>query len=345
MVSGPRLELLLTLQAPGGLGAGLETLGGQGAAAVHAVAVRAVLNALERVLDSGPLLLRRVRQRIRPVRVGEVGRGIGRMLIVVRQLVAAAPAFFAQRAGGTIQLGEQVLQLLTGALGIHGSLLTETSVRDLTTKSRGLAPQGMPCAQARRSPRKLPSEGGFTSHFGALRRGERLLGCHIGYKWSMALVRTLARPLLSAVFVASGVEQLRQPEPQAARAAPVGDLISRSVPYAPKDTETLVRINGGVQLAAGTLLALGRFPRLSALVLAGTLVPATAGGHRFWEESEPARRSEHQKHFLKNAGLFGGLLFAAVAGRKPKKRTGRSKDAGTKSDRSKRAASKGSSAT
>ena len=46
----------------------------------------------------------------------------------------------------------------------------------------------------------------------------------------------------------------------------------------PAKTEDAVRLNGAVQMVAGTLLALGRFPRLSALALAATLVPTTRPG-------------------------------------------------------------------
>lgn len=122
--------------------------------------------------------------------------------------------------------------------------------------------------------------------------------------------------MLASIFVGGGVESLRNPEGPAKAAEPVTDLVSRRLPQAPLDTELLVRINGGVHVVAGTLFALGRFPRLNALVLAGSLVPTTWGGHRFWEESDAGRRADQQMHFLKNVGLFGGLLFAAVAGRK-----------------------------
>jgi putative oxidoreductase len=73
-----------------------------------------------------------------------------------------------------------------------------------------------------------------------------------------------------------------------------------------------VRLNGAVQMAAGTLLALGRFPRLSALALAATLVPTTAAGHRFWEAEEDADRTQQRIHFLKNLSMFGGLLITAA---------------------------------
>ena len=50
------------------------------------------------------------------------------------------------------------------------------------------------------------------------------------------------------------------------------------------------RINGAVQVAAGLMLATGRFPRLSSALLAGSLVPTTLAGHRFWEEEDETRR-------------------------------------------------------
>jgi len=46
--------------------------------------------------------------------------------------------------------------------------------------------------------------------------------------------------------------------------------------------------------------------------LAGSLIPTTAAGHRFWEESDPSTRAQQTIHFLKNAAMLGGLL--AVVG-------------------------------
>ena len=74
----------------------------------------------------------------------------------------------------------------------------------------------------------------------------------------------------------------------------------------------MVRINGAAQVGAGLLLATGRAPRLSSTVLAATLVPTTAAGHRFWEESDPAVRANQKIHFFKNVSMLGGLLIAAV---------------------------------
>lgn len=129
----------------------------------------------------------------------------------------------------------------------------------------------------------------------------------------MPLVRRLARPMLAAIFISGGVEQLRRPAAIAPAAEPVAPKAARALPInLPEDPEQLVKIDGAAKLAGGTLLASGRFPRLAALVLAGSLVPTTLAGHRFWEEQDAERRQEQQIHFLKNLGLLGGLLLAAV---------------------------------
>jgi uncharacterized membrane protein YphA (DoxX/SURF4 family) len=132
----------------------------------------------------------------------------------------------------------------------------------------------------------------------------------------MKPVRSLARLMLSGVFVVSGVRNLQHPERLVPVAKPVTDrvapLIEQASPSLPTDTESLIKANAAAQLAAGLLLATGRFTRPAALVLAGTLIPTTAAGHPFWTKSDPAERAQHQIHFMKNLGLFGGLLLAAA---------------------------------
>lgn len=125
------------------------------------------------------------------------------------------------------------------------------------------------------------------------------------------IVRRLARPLLAASFVSGGIETLRNPKPQEAKAEAVAPKIAEHLPL-PQETDQLVRINAVVQIVAGGLLAIGRLPRLSACALAVSLVPTTAAGHRFWEEDDATTRAQQQIHFLKNAGLLGGLILAAV---------------------------------
>lgn len=123
----------------------------------------------------------------------------------------------------------------------------------------------------------------------------------------MSPTRSLARPLLASMFVSGGFDALRNPggRVDAARAAGLSE------------PEKLVRANAATQLVGGLALATGRFPRLSALALAGTLVPTTWVGHPFWQESDSTARKGQQIHFLKNVSMLGGLLlaFADTGGR------------------------------
>src|SRR5687768_7366959 len=106
--------------------------------------------------------------------------------------------------------------------------------------------------------------------------------------------------MMAAMFVTGGVEGLRHPKPDALADAGFDNA------------DQLVRINAATMLLGGFALATGRLPRLSALALAGTLVPTTYVAHPFWTESDKAAKKEQQIHFLKNLGLLGGLLLAAA---------------------------------
>jgi uncharacterized membrane protein YphA (DoxX/SURF4 family) len=125
------------------------------------------------------------------------------------------------------------------------------------------------------------------------------------------LTRRVARPLLAAIFVSGGIDVLRNPGPRVQRAEPVTTKLAQALPL-PDDTETLVKANALTQILAGTTLALGKLPRLSAAVLAASLVPTTAAGHRFWEEESPQSKAMQRTHFLKNLAILGGLIIAAT---------------------------------
>lgn len=126
--------------------------------------------------------------------------------------------------------------------------------------------------------------------------------------------RMLARPMQAAMFIAGGLDAVRDPSSKRAAGQDVGVPIARKMPISlPEDPDLLVRINGGVQLAFGGLLAIGKLRRTSALALAATLVPTTYGAHRFWEEQDDQSRANQLQHFLKNVSMAGGLLMTAFA--------------------------------
>jgi putative oxidoreductase len=131
------------------------------------------------------------------------------------------------------------------------------------------------------------------------------------------LVRRIARPLLASSFVYGGIDTLRNPQSRVPGARPVVEKVTeqadKSLPVrVPRDVEQWVKVDAAVKVGAGSLLALGKFPRLAALLLAGSIVPTTLAGHRFWEHEDPKERFGQLSHFLKNLGLLGGLLLAAV---------------------------------
>lgn len=118
--------------------------------------------------------------------------------------------------------------------------------------------------------------------------------------------------MLATIFVAGGSDALRDPSSKVDAAEPVAQAIAQRIPALDAKTSTLVKLNGALQVVAGTMLGLGKFRRLSALALAGSLIPTTVAGHRFWDEEDDVARARQRTHFLKNVGLLGGLILAAA---------------------------------
>lgn len=131
----------------------------------------------------------------------------------------------------------------------------------------------------------------------------------------MTVSRLIARPMLASIFVVGAATALKNASGPAAKADPVTSrlvpLVKKAGVPLPEDPETLVKINAGVQIGAALALATGRAPRLSAAVLAASLIPTTAAGHRFWEHDDAADRTQQRLHFFKNVSLVGGLIIAA----------------------------------
>jgi uncharacterized membrane protein YphA (DoxX/SURF4 family) len=124
-------------------------------------------------------------------------------------------------------------------------------------------------------------------------------------------VRVVARILTGSTYVMLGADALRTPGKRPEIAAATLAAIRKVVPL-PADDSLVVQANAAVQVGAGTLLALGRMPRLSALALAASLVPTTAAAHLYWTIDDPMARQQQKVQFWKNASLLGGLLFVML---------------------------------
>jgi putative oxidoreductase len=106
------------------------------------------------------------------------------------------------------------------------------------------------------------------------------------------------RVCLSAMFISGGWNAFKAPGPRAKRAEDLG------IPFPVLAT----RLNGLTMVISGVALAAGVAVRPAAAALATTLIPTTLAGHPFWKEQDPKARTGQRIHFLKNVGMFGGLL-------------------------------------
>ena len=131
----------------------------------------------------------------------------------------------------------------------------------------------------------------------------------------MKLTRRIPSTLLAPMFIVGGWDAAVRPQGKAAKASAVTEKVIGTLGL-PAETDDLVRLNGAVQAGAGVMLAAGILPRLAAATLAGSLVPTTLAGHRFWAEEDPAVRVAQRIQFLKNVAMLGGLLLV-VAGAEP----------------------------
>ncbi len=120
--------------------------------------------------------------------------------------------------------------------------------------------------------------------------------------------------MLASMFLYGGFNAVKNAAVMGPKAQPLADQLQKVAPTlpVPVDGANLVRLNGTVHVVAGAALATGRFPRLASLVLAGSLVPTTATGHQFWNETDPGAKANQKIHFLKNVSMIGGLLMASL---------------------------------
>ena len=140
------------------------------------------------------------------------------------------------------------------------------------------------------------------------------------------LLRRVARPLLAVVSVADGVETLINPKPKIEATSPLlakgqGVVLPSRAPLNPA---LVVQAGAALKVAAGLLMLLGRFPRLTATLLAIEMIPSTVAENPF-SAASPDVRKTRQQHFLSNCGLLGGLLLASTTpgGRRRRRRKAR----------------------
>jgi len=113
------------------------------------------------------------------------------------------------------------------------------------------------------------------------------------------MIKSLARLLLSVIFISGGYNAFREPGNRPKKVADAG------IP----EPELAVKANGATMVVGGAMLGLGILPRLAAFILLAVLIPTTIVGHAFWKEETEAGRKQQQTQFAKNLSLMGGLLL------------------------------------
>lgn len=130
------------------------------------------------------------------------------------------------------------------------------------------------------------------------------------------MIRKIARPMLASVFVADGVDTLMNQKDHVEGARDVTNRLRTVLPaqYAALlgSPQTLVQVVGGTKIAAGSLYALGKAPRVSATALALVQVPTALARHSFWETQDPKERKARKTGFLTDVALLGGLFLASA---------------------------------
>jgi putative oxidoreductase len=132
----------------------------------------------------------------------------------------------------------------------------------------------------------------------------------------MTVLERVSHAALGWVFIQAGAGVLRKPEVPTKKAQPVLAAVRSAVPAELPDDVVLVRLNAAVQVLAGAALTFGVAPRLASAVLIGSLVPTTAGGHRFWEFQQGPERNTQRNHLLKNISIVGGLVHVLITPRR-----------------------------
>lgn len=129
----------------------------------------------------------------------------------------------------------------------------------------------------------------------------------------MSIITALARPFLAVPFIASGVDAVRNPKDHIETVERVNPTLEQLGvgPLGPGTISILTRVVGGVRIAAGVGMAIGKKPRVAALTLAATEVGLAAVKNPVWL-SEGEERKQHMAGLVGSLGLIGGAL--AVAG-------------------------------
>lgn len=127
----------------------------------------------------------------------------------------------------------------------------------------------------------------------------------------MNLLRAIARPLLAAPFIVSGVDALTRPASHVQRSAPFVDVAQPvldriGVEVTDEQLTAASRVMGAVTVVAGVGLACGIAPRSSAAVLCALSVPIAV------VNAPSSLKDRKIDEFAHRVGMIGALAIAST---------------------------------
>jgi uncharacterized membrane protein YphA (DoxX/SURF4 family) len=117
--------------------------------------------------------------------------------------------------------------------------------------------------------------------------------------------------MLASSFVLAGLDKLKNADDTAEQLSPLLRKATASLPFR-TDDKTMARVIGGTQVGAGVLFGLGKFSRLSAMLLTVISALNTFVEWRSADISTKEGRQTRRSQLLKNLSLSGGILLASV---------------------------------
>lgn len=128
------------------------------------------------------------------------------------------------------------------------------------------------------------------------------------------LLRLVARPMLASVFFFDGWDALRNPDDHVERFKKIEPALEKMglPPVLTSDARLLSRLAGFLTAASAVGLALGKYPRSCAALLAMVNFPITVVNNPIWVAKSPKERRCYSRGLVVGAALAGGLGMAIL---------------------------------
>ena len=126
----------------------------------------------------------------------------------------------------------------------------------------------------------------------------------IGKVVSVSLVRLIARPMLASAYIANGVVRVKNPDVAASSVEPISKMAKKKFDVE-IDPALIARATGVAQVTAGSLLAIGKMPRLSSSILVTTYLLEVVG-------QQLNKETRSTDGLLAKTAILGGALLASV---------------------------------